>query len=130
MASTTTASPISVHSTPLLPSQVTALTTLTTAAWPATRLFSHAAALGSADSRGPHRRRTSTSRSAKTNAATVTTASGASVRLAAVDMAPLLPTIRRFTRLCWPPGGYAVVIRWLRGPDRGPLRPPGEPGLD
>jgi hypothetical protein len=44
MASTTAAVPVSVHSTPLLPSQVIALTTLITVAWPATRLFSQAAA--------------------------------------------------------------------------------------
>jgi hypothetical protein len=44
MASTTAAAPTSVHSTPPLPSQVTALMTLIAAAWPTTRLFSQAAA--------------------------------------------------------------------------------------
>ena len=44
MASTTAAAPVSVHSTPPLPSQVTALTMLTTAGCPATRLLSLAAA--------------------------------------------------------------------------------------
>ncbi len=43
-ASTTAAAPISVNSTPPLPSQVTALTMLTAAECPATRLFSRVAA--------------------------------------------------------------------------------------
>src|SRR5690348_1092564 len=96
MASTMTAIPISAHSTPLLPSQVTALTMPIATAWPATRLFSRAAAPWSADSSGAHCSRTRTSRSAKTNAAAVTTASGARVRLAAADMALLLPIVSRF----------------------------------
>ena len=68
-----------VHSTPSLPSQVTALTaliTLTAVASPATRLFSRAAVRWSSDSSGAQRSRTSTSRTVNTAAAMVTAASG------------------------------------------------------
>ena len=72
----TVAAVITVHSTPLLPRKVTALTTLTSVAFPAIRLLMLAAAPWSADSSGAHCRRTAMSRTAKTSAATVTVTSG------------------------------------------------------
>ena len=70
--------PMSVHSTPALPSQVTALTTLTRAGCGATRLLRCAAAPWSADSTGAQRSRTATSSTANTSAASVTSTSGVS----------------------------------------------------
>ena len=71
------AAPMTVHSTPPLPSQVTALTTARSVAWPAIRPLIRVAAARSADSGGAHCRRTKMSRSANTTAAAVTTTSGA-----------------------------------------------------
>ena len=69
---------MTTQSTPVLPSQVTALTTLTRAGCRATRLFSRAAAPWSTDSSGAHCSRTAISRIAKTSAAAVTAISGPS----------------------------------------------------
>src|ERR1700759_3345047 len=126
MASTMTAIPISAHSTPLLPSQVTALTMPIATACRATRLFSRAAAPWSADSSGAHCSRTRTSRSAKTNAAAVTAASGRGGRPEAAGIAPLLPRAGPFmlfarypliTAGTWP-AGRAVRPRTSAGHQR------------
>src|ERR1700722_15573663 len=78
MAAITVATPITVQSTPSLPSQVTALTTVTTAGGPDTRLLRWAAAPWSADSSGAHCTRTAISRITKMSAAAVTAVSGRS----------------------------------------------------
>src|SRR5215469_18920061 len=93
--------PATVQSTPLLPSQVTALTAVTNGASPAIRPLTPAAAPWSADSSGGQRKRTRTSRAAKISAATVTETSGARLCLwrfrAGVDMNRMLPGPRTFT---------------------------------
>jgi hypothetical protein len=106
------AAPTTVHSTPSLPSQVTALTTATSVALPAIRPLIPAAAPWSADSSGAHRKRTSTSRTAKISAAAVTAASGVRLRRwrprARDDMNPKLPTPHEFTPCTFTPciGGF------------------------
>src|SRR5215468_5640172 len=114
IASTTAAAPTTTHSTPLLPSQVTALTTATSVAFPAIRPLIPAAAPWSAASSGAHCRRTRTSRTAKISAAAVMAASG--VRLlhrrsrTRDDMNPKLPTPQWFTPGTFTPA-YASVVR-------------------
>src|SRR5262245_25857837 len=97
----TVAAPITVQSTPLLPSQVTALTTATSVALPAIRLLISAAAPWSAASSGAHCRRTRTRRMAKASAATVTMTSGVRRRRrrsrTSAEWTVELPAVRRFT---------------------------------
>src|SRR4249919_1879330 len=114
----TVAAPTTVHSTPSLPSQVTALTTATSVALPAIRPLISAAAPWSADSSGAHCRRTRTRRMAKTSAATVTMTSGARLRRRRSRVSPEraveLPAVRRFTftrpRSYFPPASFAQPV--------------------
>src|SRR6266566_8859457 len=100
MARMATPTPATAQSTPALPSQVTALTTVTSAPFPATRSLIPVAAPWSSDSSGAQRSRTRTSRTAKTAAAMVTAASGTSGRRGrfrrVTDMTGTLPTAEAF----------------------------------
>src|SRR5437763_8102354 len=123
------AAPITVQSTPLLPSQVISLTAATSVALPAIRLLISVAAPWSAASSGAHCRRTRMRRTAKTSAAAVTMTSGVRRRRrrsrVSAERAVELPAVRSFTLIA--PDVAAETGAGLR---RDAERDGGRPSLD